>query len=97
MTAESPLNAVEPAEESTVGPVNPASWQTSTLVRDEIAEGASHAAGGVTAQDRRFGTSVMSNLAGKIAYKPVGLILGATAGAISGLVFKQIWKRARER
>jgi Protein of unknown function (DUF4235) len=34
----------------------------------------------------------MSNLAGKIAYKPVGLILGATAGAISGLVFKQIWK-----
>ena len=35
----------------------------------------------------------MTNLAGKIAYKPVGLILGATAGAISGLVFKQIWKR----
>jgi hypothetical protein len=35
----------------------------------------------------------MSNLAGKIAYKPVGLILGATAGAVSGLLFKQIWKR----
>jgi predicted metal-dependent enzyme (double-stranded beta helix superfamily) len=34
----------------------------------------------------------MTNLAGKIAYKPVGLILGAAAGAISGLVFKQIWK-----
>jgi hypothetical protein len=35
----------------------------------------------------------MSNLAGKIAYKPVGLILGATAGVVSGLLFKQIWKR----
>jgi hypothetical protein len=34
----------------------------------------------------------MSNLVGKIAYKPVGLVLGAAAGAISGLVFKQIWK-----
>ena len=34
----------------------------------------------------------MSKLVGKIAYKPVGLILGATAGAVSGLVFKQIWK-----
>ena len=34
----------------------------------------------------------MSKLVGKIAYKPVGLVLGATAGAISGLVFKQIWK-----
>ncbi len=48
MTAESPLNAVEAAEESTVGPVNPASWPTSTLVRDEIAERANHAAGGAT-------------------------------------------------
>lgn len=34
----------------------------------------------------------MSNLTRKIAYKPVGLMLGAAAGAISGLVFKQIWK-----
>ena len=34
----------------------------------------------------------MSTLARRIAYKPVGLILGAAAGAISGLVFKQIWK-----
>jgi hypothetical protein len=34
----------------------------------------------------------MTTLFGKIAYKPVGLVLGATAGAISGLVFKQIWK-----
>jgi hypothetical protein len=35
----------------------------------------------------------MSNLVGKIAYKPVGLVLGATAGVVSGLVFKQVWKR----
>lgn len=48
MTAESPLNAVESAEESTAEPVNRASWQTSTVVRDEIAKGANHAAGGVT-------------------------------------------------
>lgn len=48
MSAESPLNAVEPAEESTVGPVNRGSRQTSTLVRDEITEAASHAADGVT-------------------------------------------------
>ncbi len=34
----------------------------------------------------------MSKLPGKIAYKPVGLVLDAAAGAISGLVFKQIWK-----
>jgi predicted metal-dependent enzyme (double-stranded beta helix superfamily) len=34
----------------------------------------------------------MRNLVGKVAYKPVGLILGATAGALSGLLFKQIWK-----
>lgn len=33
------------------------------------------------------------NLVGKLAYKPVGLALGATAGVVSGLVFKQIWKR----
>jgi hypothetical protein len=47
MTAESPLNAVEPAEESSVGAVNRASSPTSTLVRDEIAERASHAVRGV--------------------------------------------------
>jgi hypothetical protein len=35
----------------------------------------------------------MSNLTRKIAYKPVGLLLGAAAGAVAGLVFKQIWKR----
>jgi predicted metal-dependent enzyme (double-stranded beta helix superfamily) len=36
----------------------------------------------------------MSNTAAKIAYKPVGLLLGAAAGAISGLIFKQVWKVA---
>jgi len=34
----------------------------------------------------------MSGLARRIAYKPVGLVLGATAGLVSGLVFKQVWK-----
>ena len=28
----------------------------------------------------------------KLAYKPVGLVGGILAGALSGLVFKQIWK-----
>jgi Protein of unknown function (DUF4235) len=30
---------------------------------------------------------------GKVAYKPVGLVLGAVAGAAAGLVFRQVWKR----
>jgi hypothetical protein len=30
----------------------------------------------------------------KIAYKPVGMLLGAGAGVISGLIFKQVWKVA---
>jgi hypothetical protein len=37
---------------------------------------------------------IMSSLAAKIAYKPVGLLLGASAGMVSGLIFKQIWKLA---
>jgi hypothetical protein len=36
----------------------------------------------------------MSNWAAKLAYKPVGLLLGAGAGLASGLLFKQIWKLA---
>ena len=48
MTAESPLNAVEPAEESTVGSVSRASWPTSALVHTEITHGVSHAVGGAT-------------------------------------------------
>jgi hypothetical protein len=30
----------------------------------------------------------------KIAYKPVGLLLGVAAGAVAGLIFKQVWKLA---
>jgi uncharacterized protein DUF4235 len=30
----------------------------------------------------------------KLAYKPVGMLLGAGAGLIAGLVFKQVWKLA---
>jgi hypothetical protein len=38
--------------------------------------------------------AVMSNKAAKIAYKPVGLLLGMGAGLVSGLIFKQVWKLA---
>jgi uncharacterized protein DUF4235 len=31
---------------------------------------------------------------GKVAYKPVGLLLGIGAGAIAGFVFKEVWKLA---
>jgi hypothetical protein len=34
----------------------------------------------------------MSSKAVKIAYKPVGLLLGAGAGLLAGLIFKQVWK-----
>ena len=30
----------------------------------------------------------------RIAYKPVGLVLGAVAGLLAGAVFKQVWRRA---
>jgi hypothetical protein len=36
----------------------------------------------------------VSGKASKIAYKPVGLLLGIGAGVVSGLVFKEIWKLA---
>jgi hypothetical protein len=32
--------------------------------------------------------------ASKIAYKPVGLLLGIGAGALAGFVFKEVWKLA---
>lgn len=32
--------------------------------------------------------------ASKIAYKPVGLALGAVSGVVAGGVFKQVWKVA---
>lgn len=28
----------------------------------------------------------------KIAYKPVGMLLGVGAGALAGVIFKQVWK-----
>ncbi|MCT4353420.1 DUF4235 domain-containing protein [Streptomyces sp. Je 1-79] len=31
--------------------------------------------------------------ASKVAYKPVGMALGAATGMVSGAVFKQVWKR----
>ena len=34
----------------------------------------------------------MSSKLQKVAYKPVGLLLGIGAGAIAGFVFKEIWK-----
>ena len=36
----------------------------------------------------------MSSKAQKLAYKPVGLLLGIGAGTIAGFVFKEIWKVA---
>ncbi|MFI6422908.1 DUF4235 domain-containing protein [Streptomyces sp. NPDC050842] len=30
--------------------------------------------------------------ASKVAYRPVGLALGAVSGAVAGAVFKQVWK-----
>ena len=32
--------------------------------------------------------------ASKVAYKPVGMALGAVSGMLAGAVFKQIWKKA---
>ena len=36
----------------------------------------------------------MSSKLQKVAYKPVGILLGIGAGAIAGFVFKEIWKVA---
>ena len=30
----------------------------------------------------------------KVAYKPVGTLLGIAAGAIAGVIFKQVWRLA---
>jgi hypothetical protein len=29
---------------------------------------------------------------GKVAYKPVGLVAGAAAGLLAGVLFKQLWR-----
>ncbi|BCJ55640.1 membrane protein [Actinoplanes sp. NBRC 14428] len=36
----------------------------------------------------------MSKKLQKVAYKPVGLLLGIGAGALAGFVFKEVWKLA---
>jgi hypothetical protein len=36
----------------------------------------------------------VSGTAKKIAYKPVGILLGIAAGAVAGAVFKQVWRLA---
>jgi predicted metal-dependent enzyme (double-stranded beta helix superfamily) len=36
----------------------------------------------------------VSSTAKKIAYKPVGILMGMAAGAIAGAAFKQVWKLA---
>ena len=36
----------------------------------------------------------MTSTAKKLAYKPVGILLGVAAGAVAGAVFKQVWKLA---
>lgn len=36
----------------------------------------------------------MSKKVNKLAYKPVGLLLGIGAGMVAGAVFKQVWKMA---
>ena len=36
----------------------------------------------------------MSSTAKKIAYRPVGILMGMAAGAIAGAAFKQVWKLA---
>ncbi|XVU23301.1 DUF4235 domain-containing protein [Actinoplanes sp. CA-054009] len=36
----------------------------------------------------------MSGKVSKLAYKPVGILLGIGAGAIAGFVFKEVWKVA---
>ena len=36
----------------------------------------------------------MSGTVSKVAYKPVGLLLGAGAGMLAGFVFKRVWRMA---
>jgi len=36
----------------------------------------------------------VSGKLGKVAYKPVGILLGIGAGMIAGAVFKEVWKLA---
>jgi Protein of unknown function (DUF4235) len=35
--------------------------------------------------------------AARLAYRPVGLLAGIAAGGLSGVIFKQIWKRVAQQ
>lgn len=39
----------------------------------------------------------MNRTVGKLAYKPVGLVLGAAAGGLAGVAFKQTWRAVSGR
>jgi len=34
----------------------------------------------------------MNRTVGKLAYKPVGIVLGAVAGGLAGMAFKRVWQ-----
>lgn len=34
----------------------------------------------------------MSKVVGKVAYKPVGMLLGLGAGLLAGVAFRQVWR-----
>ncbi|WP_410814121.1 DUF4235 domain-containing protein [Micromonospora sp. 067-2] len=34
----------------------------------------------------------MSKSIGRVAYKPVGVLLGIAAGTVAGAIFRQVWK-----
>jgi hypothetical protein len=36
----------------------------------------------------------VSHMLRKVAYKPVGLLLGVAAGAAAGFIFKEVWRLA---
>jgi len=36
----------------------------------------------------------LSKVVSKVAYKPVGILLGIGAGIVAGAIFKQVWKVA---
>jgi hypothetical protein len=36
----------------------------------------------------------VSRTVNKVAYKPVGMLLGMTAGALAGVLFREVWKLA---
>jgi hypothetical protein len=34
----------------------------------------------------------MTKKVNKLAYRPVGILLGVAAGSLAGIIFKQVWK-----